>query len=303
MNFPPLDTTHKSAREPNRPRATGVANPERHPNKGSPRAGRSRAKPSPRSRADKRSQSASCTPTEQTPEHQAPAARRQATATISVPPASPEGTVGGALYSGILRNPPSPVSNPLPPPPPPPPPPTGGYRIPIPEGFASVLGMKPLCKCPLCPSSFTAQSLRAHMESIHFPWFLNPFKACWLCHGHVTNHADQNEYAAHGGQFPRDTHLDYWGYLLVWFLNQLSPELQAPDVSQLMTLVKQAYIILPSVGIDDSFSPLEAKVLHAMQTVFGISHWSILAALIGRLSLDAQVLMRGYHLARPSTSG
>ena len=217
MNFPPLDSTHKTARGRNRPRDRGEATPERRPNKGSLRSGRSRVKPSPRSLPDKRSHSESRTPTERTPDRQAPAARRQPTATVSVPPASPEGAVGGVPYSGILRNPPSPKRLC--------PSPTGGCRIPIPEGFASLLGMKPLCKCPLCPSSFTVESLKAHMESIHFPWFLNPFMACWVCHSHVTNPADQNGHAAHGGQFRRDTHLDYWGYLLVWFLNQLSQEL------------------------------------------------------------------------------
>ena len=83
---------------------------------------------------------------------------------------------------------------------------------------------------------------------------LKPFKACWVCHSHVTNPAD-----LHGGQFRRGTHLDYWDYLLVLFLNQLSQEFRVPDVSQLMTLVNQFSIILPSVGIDASFSPLETK--------------------------------------------
>ena len=40
-----------------------------------------------------------------------------------------------------------------------------------------------------------------------------------------------------------------------------------------------------------------------LNSIFGISHWRILAALLGRLSPDAQVRMRGYHLSCPPTSG
>ncbi|MES9884743.1 MAG: TatD family hydrolase [Sedimenticola sp.] len=174
--------------------------------------------------------------------------------------------------------------------------------------------------CSICNSS--TQHLRNHVLGCHLPWFLDPFRACWICEIPMpkpTKHIQRNRTTHTGIQAFSPFYYDRWCLAIQTFFLDIQVYLDLTSLADLLPYLLQHQLYQPLyVSSQPPFTADEITLLHKGSTflnlpdvtcftvsppnhLLSILHWRNIMILVSHLPVHAQTSLRHCQPPTPPT--